>query len=546
MKRSEAFPLRNLTVQPLRFRGHLSSMSHVHGTEALLNTVNAQLAKPYTAKMHALWMLLTTGEGQWAQGYEQHEQIYRSLLASTEWRQAATAGSTDAQQPLLASRQWMVLRNEMLEHQGDEELRAEMIRRWNELNVHISMYRTQIEGRSLTEKETLILFRVLDDDQKRKRLWKAYMQLGIQIAHPLLELVRMRNRLARAQGFPDYYAMKLAAQELDEEQLDSIIHPLIEQLGPSYRKVKKKIDADISRRFGIPAGAIRSWHYSHPFFQSYEALESVEAVDLSRFADELTSWFSQQGLGLDDVIQRMDLGEGTGKSSASFCLPVDRNSDIRISCHVNHDFRGAAILLHEMGHAFVEQSYDAALPFLLRQPAHPFLSEAAALFMERLLYVPGWTPSLMTSPSAYVRAKDRQPALRSALLVKLFWTITLVQFERELYRNPEQNLNSLWWELVEEYQGIHRPDEWDAPYWASKQHLSTLPATYYYYLLGEVAASQLQQSLDEQFGEWHSKRSLQHLRKTLFQPGMSRPWRDVLHDCVHGPLQAHAIIHELQ
>ncbi len=524
----------------------MRSYSRMYDADALLDLVNIQLAKPYASKMHALWMLLTSGEGQWMQAYEQHEQAYRSLLASPEWRQAVDDGIRRSEQSSWEARQWAVLRNEMLEHAGNEQLRAEMIRRWNELNVRLSSFRTTVEDSSLTEKETLILFRVLDDEKKRKQLWQAYMRIGEHIADPLLELVRIRNRMAREQGFTDYFAMKLAAQEMDASELDTIVIRLKEQLGPSYRKAKEEIDRGICYRFGITADAIRSWHYSHPFFQSYEPDEPTQTVDLDAFVTRLSTWFKRRDIMLDGVLQRMDLGDCAGKSSANFCLPIDRCEDIRISCHVNQDLRGASILLHEIGHAFVEQSYDTALPFLLRQPAHPFLSEAAALLMERLLHVPGWQQSLDNDSDAYVQEKHVHSDLQPSLLVKLFWTMTLVQFERKMYENPEQSLNCLWWELVEEYQGITRPEEWDAPYWASKPHLSTLPATYYYYLLGEVAASQLQQSLDEQFGAWYSKQALQHMRQTVYEPGMSRSWRDVLQQCVHSPLQTQALVHQLR
>jgi peptidyl-dipeptidase A len=81
------------------------------------------------------------------------------------------------------------------------------------------------------------------------------------------------------------------------------------------------------------------------------------------------------------------------------------------------------------------------------------------------------------------------------MLVKLYWTMTLITFEKQLYEDPRQPLNRLWWDAVEEVQGISRPDEWDAPYWAAKSHLSTLPVYYPNYLLGEIAAYQMENKL---------------------------------------------------
>ena len=47
--------------------------------------------------------------------------------------------------------------------------------------------------------------------------------------------------------------------------------------------------------------------------------------------------------------------------------------------------------------------------------------------------------------------------------------------ERALYRDPEQDLNALWWDLVERLQCVARPERRDAPDWASKIHFSVAP-----------------------------------------------------------------------
>src|SRR5437016_179303 len=81
--------------------------------------------------------------------------------------------------------------------------------------------------------------------------------------------------------------------------------------------------------------------------------------------------------------------------------------------------------------------------------------------------------------------------LRSEMLIFLRWAITLVRFERELYRNSGQNLNSLWWKCVERVQKVTPPSNRDQPDWASKIHLASSPVYYQNYVLGELMASQL-------------------------------------------------------
>ena len=52
---------------------------------------------------------------------------------------------------------------------------------------------------------------------------------------------------------------------------------------------------------------------------------------------------------------------------------------------------------------------------------------------------------------------------RNRLLVFSRYCQVMFRFERELYRNPDQDLNRLWWDLVEKYQEIKRPEGRDEP-----------------------------------------------------------------------------------
>ena len=56
-------------------------------------------------------------------------------------------------------------------------------------------------------------------------------------------------------------------------------------------------------------------------------------------------------------------------------------------------------------------------------------------------------------------------------------------------------MNRLWWDLVEKYQEIKRPEGRDEPDYASKYHLIVAPVYYHNYMLGEMFASQVHHAL---------------------------------------------------
>ena len=92
-------------------------------------------------------------------------------------------------------------------------------------------------------------------------------------------------------------------------------------------------------------------------------------------------------------------------------------------------------------------------------------------------------------PAAFDRAGARMQ--RAKLLVFSRWCQVMFRFEKALYDNPDQDLNTLWWDLVERYQMVNRPEGRNAPDYASKIHIVSAPAYYHNYLMGELFADQV-------------------------------------------------------
>ncbi len=75
------------------------------------------------------------------------------------------------------------------------------------------------------------------------------------------------------------------------------------------------------------------------------------------------------------------------------------------------------------------------------------------------------------------------------------WCQVVFRFEMALYDNPEQDLNRVWWDLVEKYQEVKRPEGRNEPDYASKIHIATNPVYYQSYMLGQLFASQVHHAI---------------------------------------------------
>ncbi|PZD95300.1 peptidase M3 [Paenibacillus sambharensis] len=509
--------------------------------------LNEVMAGAYTPMMNALWHVMATGDEWWAEEHTRCEEQVYELLSSSQLQAFLNRRESLPGGSLHDSRQITVLRNEMLEHQGQEALQRRILELWNQMHYRIATHRATLDGASLSNADLTALLQAERDQAMRKRIWEAGMQLGGQLAPGLLDLVALRNQVAVSQGYDNYFVMKLAAQEVTLAQLNQSIDSLRAGLDQSYRSVKEELDSDIRETFGLGPGQLRPWHYNALMLQGYpvSSVSSSDKVwDPSVIIPKLADWLAVRGVKTD-FLTTADLLGRAGKSQANCCLNINRGEDIRVMCSLSEDWRGLQVLLHETGHAVYEQGLDPSLPFLLRQPAHIFLSEAIALLFERLSADEEWLGKMgVLMPDLF--SSERKNWLRKHLLMKLYSTIAIVEFEKELYHHPGGCLNERWWEIVEDIQLIRRPESWDYPYWASKEHLTTLPVYYYNYLWGEVAASQVQNALCSQYGAVSDLASLRSLDRQLFKPGASLDWQTLLAACTGAPMNTSYLIDELK
>jgi peptidyl-dipeptidase A len=167
-----------------------------------------------------------------------------------------------------------------------------------------------------------------------------------------------------------------------------------------------------------------------------------------------------------DVVARSDLYERAGKDQHAFCLRVGRSYpyDVRVLANVRDDAYWMNTMLHEFGHAVYDKYINPALPYLLRTVAHINSTEAIALMMGSLADDPGWLRSVAGIPEEEITSDLGELAGRSRddRLVFVRWALVMYRFEQALYEDPDrEDLNALWWDLVEEIQLVQRPPERD-------------------------------------------------------------------------------------
>jgi peptidyl-dipeptidase A len=438
--------------------------------------------------------------------------------------------------PLLR-RRLELLDHEYTRNQLPPDTIRDLVRRGADLEHVFHIFRSTFRGERLSNNELLEAFQASTDSALRREAWEASKEIGREVAEPLRELVRRRNAAARTLGFPNYYAMELHLQELGEDRLFAVLDEFRDRTDEPFRRFRQEMDERLAERFGVGPDELRPWHWDDFFGQ--------EAPSVSGRV-ELDTWFRERdlvqtageffrgiGLPVDDVLARSDLFEREGKDQHAFCVDIDRQGDVRVLCNLRPNEKWMGTLLHELGHAAYDRYVPRELPFSLRTIAHTLSTEAIAMYMGRLTRDPAWLRDVAGAELDDAQAADIQAQQRASMLVSARWILVMVYFERELYRDPERDdLNSLWWDLVERLQYVRRPEGRDAPDWASKIHFSLSPVYYHNYLLGELMASQV--SARARRGVPQGRSIAGHpqvggfLREKIFTPGATLGWNELL------------------
>jgi peptidyl-dipeptidase A len=175
------------------------------------------------------------------------------------------------------------------------------------------------------------------------------------------------------------------------------------------------------------------------------------------------------------------------------------------------------------------------LPYLLRKYAHLCTTEAIAMLMGRLTKEPDWLTVYagIPGPEAQRLRAPLQKQEKLGMLIFVRWCLVMVNFERDMYADPERDLNTLWWDYVERFQFLTRPANRQNPDWASKIHLGTSPVYYQNYLLGELIASQVLAALKAQGPKdrhplVQNRAAGDFLRERVFRPGAKYSWNLLL------------------
>ena len=436
-----------------------------------------------------------------------------------------------------------VLFNEFLSKQADINLLNEISKLTSEIEGKYSKFRANYNNKDYSDNDIEETLKKSVNQDELKGVWEAHKNIGPVVKDDIINIVKKRNEVAKKLGFNNYHEMSLQLSFQDPKQIETLFDELDVLTRDEFAKLKTEMDVKLAEKNKIKVEELMPWHYQNRFFQEAPQIWEVDFDKYYKGKDivKLSSdYYKSLNLPIDRIVANSDLFEKPNKNQHAYCINIDRTTkDIRVLCNIKDNSRWMETQLHEYGHALYEDYYEESLPWILKVPAHIFTTEAIAMIMGRFAVKPEWMVAMKVIDEKEGKkiAETAFKVLKTQQLVFSRWAQVMYRFEKSMYADPDQDLNKLWWDLVEKYQMVKKPTDRNMPDWATKIHIATSPCYYHNYLLGELLASQLYNHIttkviDPNSPNLHSfynePKVGEYFMKNVFNPGAKYEWNDMI------------------
>ena len=399
------------------------------------------------------------------------------------------------------------------------------------------------------------------------RAWTGWREIGKPMKEKYLRMVEIGNQGAEDLGYSGLLDLWFSKYDMPVEEFQNETERVWQELKPLYDSLQCHVKNKLTEYYGpekmpgdgtIPAHILgnmwgQSWINIYDLV--YEPAGEQSVIDLTAIINER----NLDEIEMVEIAENFFLSLGFDKLSDTFwdrslfVKPQDRdvvchasawnldsNEDLRIKMCIEKNAEDFTTIHHELGHIFYYQAYNH-LPSVFEGGANDGFHEAVGDLLA-LSITPDYLERIGFISKEEADAANSDPIallMQQALdgVVGVPWTLMLDRWRGGVFEGitSNQELNSSWWDLRREYQGITSPaqrsiDAFDP---GAKYHIpGNTPYTRYY--LARIMQYQFHEALCKKIGFqgplhecsiYNSKIAGESLRDML-SLGQSVPWQD--------------------
>lgn len=416
-----------------------------------------------------------------------------------------------------------------------EELK-QMREKENEISQKLNSFQMTIDGNNVSKAQIQKIMETETNPEMRKKAADAKIASGDLIADDLVELVKIRNDFAKKKGFDNYFDYKIAQDyDIQPKELDKLLSDVSKNIKNANAKVMTDKKQDLAQAFGIKQEDLRSYHFGLLTGDDPEKLVNDQIKTKEQVVDISKKAYAGMGYNVDELPITLDLFPRANKNTHGFSFPIEPGKDARILANLTNNVSSVDTLMHELGHSVFTVKTDSSLPYMT-QDTTSTMTEAVAMMMGDMIRTEGLAKDLVSPEVNEKFAKS----LGSEEVNFVGHSMTIIEFERAMYKNPDQDLKQLWKDLCVQYKGRSPQDE-ATNEWATVPHYLSHPAYYQNYFRASLIKAQLYEALTDKFGKLtENQDTAEYLNENLFQYGGSKDDNEILTDITGKELSAEA------
>jgi peptidyl-dipeptidase A len=411
--------------------------------------------------------------------------------------------------------------------------------------------------------------------KERERAWTASKEIGALLKPGLVELVSLRNQVARELGHASFFALQVADYGMTVSEMMALMDDTLAAAKPLFDGLHCYAKHALAQRYKQPVPRLIPAHWiDNRWAQTWPGLVEKTSLD-ALFKDRSPAFIVRAAedfyvsLGfprLPEVFwQKSDLYPVAApsprkKNSHASAWHMDGDQDVRslMSVVPNQQWFGTAH--HELGHLYYYLSYARPeVPYLLRRGAnrafHEAVGEVARLASEQVPYLKkvgllrdGQEPD----PTGWLLQSGMD-----FLVFLPFAAGTMTHFEHDLYEKalPADQWQARWWEYTNQYQGVSAPKARGAELCdaCTKTHLNDDPAQYYDYALATLIKFQLHRHIcaqilkqDVRACDYSGHEEVGKFLRGILALGATRDWRKVMREATGEDISPRAMLEYFQ
>lgn len=401
------------------------------------------------------------------------------------------------------------------EIESGEELK-ELRDKENEIAQKYNSYIMELDGEKITPAEISVILETETNVDVRKKAYETLVKRGDEIAQDIVQLVQMRNDYAKIKGYDNYFNYMIEdTYEISPQKLEQLIKEVYSKIKDESTNIEQIRKAELAKAFSIAEEDLRDWHFglqteNNPTKAVSQYLSSKEqVVEICKMA------YKNMGYDIENMGITLDLFPRENKNTHGFAFCIKPGEDARILANLTNNIRSIDTLLHELGHCVYDIGIDKDLPLLDRDCASSVMTEAIAMMMGDLVKTENILKDIV--PNDILQDFKKELKKDEARFVSR--SLQIIEFEKEMYKNPTQDLKKLWQEM--KIKHLYRNDKTELNNeWATIPHYLSHPGYYQNYFRAGLIKAQIYNTLINNLGLiTENSKTAQFLDNNIFKIG---------------------------